>query len=280
MNLKKTFSFFIALIFFVSSIAQDSLRNGHFSKMPIRTIALEQSSGNIKPSLAFSDVHVLDARADTSAVCFDKILFQRENKVHKVFVEEGISKSFKNFISNSYALAPKTDTSNNLFIAIKKLWLSDQVPYVSNIDASKTKWESGLILQAEVYSEQNGIYHALYKIDSIVVADLKIAGNEKIYLSHGIEVLLAKIRDKDRGQIRHGKTSFSLETIKNHLAAMYDYPILSSSVLKKGVYKTFEEFRNNEPSINNFEVKKDLKTDALYMVDLNGNQSLLRDCWG
>jgi hypothetical protein len=277
MSLKKTFLFFPGIIVLHFALfAQINLGNNYFSNLRIKAIQPAEYSDKIKSSLPFANVQVLDFRADTFVVGFSK---QFVEGVSKVTVKDGISVSFKNFIQNSYTFLPESDTTSNLFIAIKKLWLSDQIPFIENIDESKTTWESGLMLHAEVYSEQNGIYHALYKVDSIIVTDAKITGNEENYLQHGIKALLAKVTDKEAWQIRKGKTAFSRTDINNHLPLTNSYPILNSDSLKRGVYTTFDEFKKNEPSITEFELKKDSKTDALY-DESGGGSFLLRDCWG
>jgi hypothetical protein len=56
-------------------------------------------------------------------------------------------------------------------------------------------------------------------------------------------------------------------------------PILKDSILHKGVYRSFAEFKNNKPSIENFEIGKGNFTDELYVAD-NHETYPLQDFWG
>jgi hypothetical protein len=53
-----------------------------------------------------------------------------------------------------------------------------------------------------------------------------------------------------------------------------------STPLVKGVYRDFQEFRNNAPSIHNFETTKKKDRLLLYLKEGNGNSFYSRTAWG
>jgi hypothetical protein len=56
-------------------------------------------------------------------------------------------------------------------------------------------------------------------------------------------------------------------------------PILNESILKKGAYASYEEFKNNNPSIKEYQYKKGEMGDFLYVKE-NGVEHPDRTVWG
>ena len=57
-------------------------------------------------------------------------------------------------------------------------------------------------------------------------------------------------------------------------------PILEDSLQAPGVYLSFEEFKNNNPSIKDFEVTKDKLNDIITTKETNGRQMPPSFAWG
>ena len=47
----------------------------------------------------------------------------------------------------------------------------------------------------------------------------------------------------------------------------YNFPVYTTNKYSKGVYKTFEEFKMNDPSLPDFEFKKGEMGDIVYIID-------------
>ena len=56
-------------------------------------------------------------------------------------------------------------------------------------------------------------------------------------------------------------------------------PILKTEMPDRGVYKSFNEFKNNNPSIKDFEIKKGQYTDELLITE-NNQTYPLQNFWG
>jgi hypothetical protein len=56
-------------------------------------------------------------------------------------------------------------------------------------------------------------------------------------------------------------------------------PILQDTIYKKGAYRSYSEFKNNTPSISEFVIKTDGRTNTL-MVTENGQEYPVRKIWG
>src|SRR5262249_24697942 len=60
----------------------------------------------------------------------------------------------------------------------------------------------------------------------------------------------------------------------------FELPITGSPILTPGAYASFQEFRNNAPSIQNFEVHQQNEDHLLYITNANGPSQYSREAWG
>jgi hypothetical protein len=69
------------------------------------------------------------------------------------------------------------------------------------------------------------------------------------------------------------KKEMSVADIESYNARMKDIPILRDTI-RQGVFLTFDEFKNNLPSVTSFSRRKLRKTNITELVDKNGNTIL------
>jgi len=82
------------------------------------------------------------------------------------------------------------------------------------------------------------------------------------------------------------RKSYTDEQIKERYQSRFNIPVLTNDHYERGVYKNFNEFRNNAPSVTRFKVKTQGNTASLYDSDNNIINSLKafgfcdgRTCW-
>lgn len=92
-------------------------------------------------------------------------------------------------------------------------------------------------------------------------------------------MLFNKILNKDITGIHVGKTVFSYTDIQQHIQSFSDYPILKDSAFKQGVYKNYNEFKSNNPSIINYELHPGKLSDEVF-INENNQSYLLQDFLG
>lgn len=172
-------------------------------------------------------------------------------------------------------------------IALRNLWFSDATYTLADLskDTSASHVKIRIRLKAEVYAEKDGIYTPLFRLNSIGESQ---SGS---YLSIGQDLggMLDDLADSaailiDRKGM--GGRHLSRDDIRQFNRSRFDLVIYTDTALVSGVYLSFEEFRNNAPSIRNFEVlpntqeDKDNKNLLLYLKG-SGNESIYtRDAWG
>lgn len=251
-------------------------------------------------------ITVLDARADTAnAGLMQKktvdpvsgILNGAENnqtvqRVNKkpIFIAfaDGVKRQVERFTSQALAFSGDT-TQPQILMVIKKLWLSDELNfkdqgYTQNKlvgPANRDVWSSGIDIGIEFYLKNGDAYYPMYRYDSIISKALTISEYGQEYVGLALESSLQKLLQMDAktAVILH-KKSFSLAEINLHNEDGFNLPVLRDSILVKGVYMTFEDFKNNRPSHHNFELKKDRFNDVMYLKEANGTEYVARNIWG
>ena len=264
----------------------DGLRN-KLLKLDVSKVA------GSNPKLPYAAIEVLDNRFDTSKIGFT-LGFQLFNNIkragRKMIFDNSVAKALENYYNEFYQ---NSFTPNNitLFIVLKKLWFS-------GIDNSRNKEidilrnttsEEFLYCKWEYYLKRGNEYLPVKRTDTVINGVIyetngidyqnELSNNEilKLMLEGMVELvdLNKAVADFDNAN------KLSWEKVKAYNASFYDWPILKDTMVNKGVYLTFNEFRNNKPSIRNFSEKKlriRIGKEEDYIEDNQGNR--ISNYWG
>ena len=226
---------------------------------------------------------VVDARPDTVPVGF-----MQRHPLNLIFVElnRSVREETEEFANNYFQLK-KNDSSGVILMVLKKLWLTDELNIAGSGYANekvkdwKRLYTSGIKLKVEFYYKQQDGYYPLYRYDSVLTDSFTVTQNGQLYVHDAIIASLSKLITLDRklGDIKN-RRKLTWDEIKRHNEDSYDLPVLKDTSLRRGVYATFEEFKNNKPSIKDFEVRNDKKTDVLYFREPDGKEFIKMDIWG
>jgi len=248
---------------------------------------------------------VLDLRADTSMVgfmqkkivdpipgLFNSAEIQTEQRVNKkptfISLREGLQRETLQFIQHSINFRDDTSLPGILMV-IKKLWLSDELNLNYHIyadsrfagPASLDVWTSGIDVTIEFYLHDGNSYYPMYRYDSVISKALTISEYGSQYIALAFQLAMGKLAQMDsRIPVIMNKTKFSLAEIKLHIQNDYNVPALRDTAFRQGVYMSFNEFKNNNPSKADFELKRDRLADIVYIKQQDGTDYVARNIWG
>jgi hypothetical protein len=271
---------FISLVISLSGFGQKNADSLYFARMPLQNINIDEKVIDHPHSIPFSQIDVIDARFDTSCVGFYSSDFL--SSCRKLFFKTSSSDQVRNYLTKNYVLQNANDSSLKLLIIIEKLWM------IGGSRDSTNNIKSGfdntvgynVFVKAKLMAQKNNNYYALYEVDSALGFTQELEGQEHRFIQRALDVLMANISDKKAVEIQMHHKAFALTDIKSYMNEKREMPILQDAVCKRGVYKTFDEFKQDNPSITDFEIGKHSKTDALYLKDEKGNEYIFRDFWG
>ncbi len=243
-------------------------------------IALSDETATPLPVFKFSGLKIIDARADTSCIGF------AQGKKPKIY---NFKNNFTNELANWYSkyLNILRDTAGtcSLLINIKKLRISGEATQKVKVTGSGDQryndndWEKGVVIKVEYFLQKDSFFIPVYRYDSIIPfkGDIERYGGQ--FISDALMASLEKICNFKNDQLLTSGKKILFSEIDRVNKQSHDFPIYRDTVLKRGVYKSFQDFKMNIISWPDFDFKKGKMADFVYIKE-NGNETVLRSAWG
>jgi hypothetical protein len=249
------------------------------------------SASNPSAQGPFSHFDVLDVRPDTARIGVHGNLPMHSHFFDRQLVFSKPARQELTAWLNRHFAHPGSHDS--VLVILRELWLSDTNPYTPNPDqysSLRLHDDAGrrthIRLKAEIYTRRNDHYLPLLRIDTLEPTR-HVTYNARTISYNGWEKDLARmlrnLAEKAALAASHKENDghrISWEDIQQFNRVRFDIPIFDSSTLNRGVYTGFEEFRNNAPSIHDFEVRPDNGHLALYLRNGDGTTYYTHDVWG
>ncbi len=224
----------------------------------------------------FGSIRVQDVRFDTTEIgiysALNSVFASSPVSNYKFTMEGGLESSFSKYLNSSFKALP-AGQDREVVCFIKRLSIISRDTLVEN--PSLYKKYGNLDFEAEVFLRSGENFYAAFKIDTILYAliDLKkkqIKEDMQHYLlMPALHLLKMEISQTEWGSMAKRK-AFTRAFVNNHyFTERFNIPVLTRPC-KKGIYRSFAEFRNNTPAIQNFKVEKG-KFNTILLADVNDN---------
>lgn len=250
-----------------------------FSKFWLHKITLHKPGTTFSAGCMFSDIRVEDNRFDTSTLGF----MHRGSVDMKSLIKfkNGLSNEIRDYLINSIdrPVSATSTASYKLICIIKKLWLTDELYEKEEKNSLQRSVQSGIIFRVEYLAEKENVYTPLYRFDTTLTGDKNIYRSGDNYIEDALTSSLLKLSPFTEKKIEQIKSKYSWSEIEEYNKQRFNLPVLTDT-LQKGVYITFEEFKNNKPSIAAYVIKPDKKNDDIYVKDNKGKEILIRELYG
>ncbi len=262
----KVFYFFLILIFFHNtSLSQDTRFNEKDSAKiaDIKYIQYDLENfgkSNLAIKLPISKIIFFDVRYDTSFIAISwhpniNSVTGAYNQNSKYNLTNGLTASLATYFNEFYK---NNFSRNNAEIAcfIKRFSITPKGSIIA-IAQSNNENENvnNIKFEVECYYKAKDLLYPAIRIDtSYAERSTRI---KKSFLEITREILQPLIDrvpliDSAKMQKRH---SYTLQQIQERYQGRFNLPILTTDQYKRGIYKSFQEFINNSPSITEFSIK-------------------------
>jgi hypothetical protein len=250
-------------------------------------------AGNPDPNTLFSHFEVIDERPDTSriGVHTNSTGFGRPHDRQLVFARPA-AQEIAGYLNRHFTRARGSYTA---LVVLRTLWLSDANYIREDMvrDPDKRFEKTHIRLKAEIYAIRDSRYIPVLRLDTLQ-ASIKMRYYSTLTpysdwdddLSALLDELVdscSRVTAQKADQVTAQKTGqdrqIDLAAIRQFNASRFDAPIGNTPALIRGVYASFEEFRNNAPSIQDFEIKMDNNARLLYIREA-GKTYYSHDAWG
>lgn len=289
-------SIFLFLLFPIFSIGQAS-KTKKDDPRKLNSLRYVLESNFIAPKeikLPFSSIRVIDNRYDTSKIGFNftsRFLASKRKSFDKIDFKEGVEKSFEQFY-NSYYENAFDNSGYKLVLVMKKFWLS-LIARNKSKAINIVKFEAGgesIYYKIDYYLEKNNQYLPLKRIDSVFNINDKTFDlvnrtmedkGRLIFVKNILKYFVEKYDFSMGINAFDNSPKKSYIEVQNYNKKMFNLKILQDSAFAKGVYLSFEDFKENKPSLLNFTEKRmrySATRNEEYIEDVNGKA--INQLWG
>jgi hypothetical protein len=244
-----------------------------FSKMTFEflpTLQVEQPT----TALPFSDIEIIDRRADTSTIGFYESTLGR---FYKLNYTAGLSTSLEQYIRQQYSFI-NTPNAPQLFAVLKKFRAT-----TSYDNASETAKEPALIPAViaviEFYERSGAGYKAISREEVMIPTERFTLKHINQSLKLVIDSCVVTAARKYR-KMNSGRKTITLQQIESYNETAFTHKILNETTLHKGVYMTFDDFKNNSPAFTDYQFRAGSLEDLIYVKQGNGTEYPERNTWG
>ncbi|HUB61916.1 MAG TPA: hypothetical protein VL978_14480 [Puia sp.] len=270
---------FLLLALHAAAQSPPSLSTLHAVTIHLRNI---RNAPPLSPD--FNHFEVIDERADTSRIGIHTCIpdFGR-NYDRQLIFDRSTAGEMAGYLNRHFT---RPDAPYTALIILRTLWLSDanyaRAEYLRYPEHRLER--THIRLKAEIYAIRDGRYIPVLRYDTLQTAMRKrILQERSPYYEWGLNLtlLLNDLADSTDRLIPAKEESsrrLAWEDIRQFNASRFNAPI-DGDRPARGVYASFEEFRNNTPSIQNFEIKLEHHERLLYIKE-SGNAYYTHDAWG
>lgn len=261
-------------------------------RLEFREIELEaQSTAPTEIKLPFSSIRIIDSRPDTSKIGYMPFSsLSKKKSFRKIGLKGGVGNAIESYY-NQYYENSFTQNDFELLIVMKKFWIS-RVNNTKNIRVELTNRvnaNSYTYYKWEYYIGKNGKYLPVKRIDTMMNKSIDLAEfidkefdeKSQAYLKYDLKTLIEILDFTNAIKEFERQPKKTLEEINEFNGKRNLIPILLDSNFKRGVYLSYEEFKNNKPSIVDYREKKmryRVVNTENYLEDMNG--VTISNYWG
>jgi hypothetical protein len=223
---------------------------------------------------AIRQVEVVDFRPDTS-----RIGFLTQNRRWKdARFRAGLRQELDGYLNQVYAHPAGTQS---LLIIIKKCWLFDTVMARPDLAMIKKAGKGKIVFRAEAFLKTGAGYAPYAYHDTVITSTASAFDIIYWRLPALLDVLMNKVSEVEEAAVLRRSRYLSFRTLDSLNKRRFAFPMDTATVLRKGVYASLEEFRNNQPSILQYAVERNAEGHMdLFLKDEEGKPYFSRKMWG
>ncbi len=227
------------------------------------SVTLDLSDVDIAPSLTipFSAVQVMDVRFDRSNIgCISDITRANASRIKHVQALASFPDSLHRYLPLLLQRMVQLQPASNdtLVLLIKQFRVTDRLFNSLN---RQLEPEILLRLSLSAFSRHHNQLKRIFSYDNLLlekIPDDRILKPD-VFRCLRNELMALMLQKALAGQSWQSQgPAFSVTAVEDGIRKRFQLPLFTDSLLRPGVYKTFQEFKRNAPSLTNvqFDMKK------------------------
>ncbi len=225
-------------------------------------------------SLPFSAIEIRDIRPDTTKLGFYRST--KDRRSYKYRFASNTADELTAFLNDHFKNNLTPASGNRLVIYVKKLWLSEFDSAELNLHNTHVR-NAWLYLKAEIYLQSKETYHPVYRLDSVIYVRKTNSYTSGGFIASSLVKGLQSLGHIDYARVLNKRklTQPDIDAFNNQYTGS---PALPKPA--KGVYLSYNEFKNNHPSCTDFDVRFESLADIVYVKEADGRHYPKKNIWG
>ena len=262
------FTLFVWQQIFSQNINTYKRDSAKISNCALNTIQLPTKLSNSSPgsalTLPFQNFIVRDVRSDTTTigVQIKTAAFAKDHYYRKLLFDKPASVLFSDYVNNNTSFT-KTNSSLSLLGFIKEF----RIVQSDSLNKGNSELYNKVFFNAEAFLSKDSIYYPAMRLDTVI---LSLIDNKDEFetITDAWDAFIKKAASIDSQKI-FVRTAYKLSDLETRYRQRFDKPILTAKQLNAGIYKSFSEFLNNQPSVVKYKLQEDKKATTLYSLTPN-----------
>src|SRR5258708_15671609 len=236
----------------------------------------------------FRHYEVIDQRSDPSRIGIHTYwpTFSHPRDRQLIF-HSAASAEIAGYLNNHFT---RPDAPYTALIVLRNLWLSDASYLRTEVvnDPIKHYERTHIRFKAEIYAVRDSQYMPILRFDTLHAYKLgniySATGTFYEHWGHDLATIVGVMADSASRLTTVKAAHARLLTFQDILEfnrTRFNALISRNSTLTPSVYASFEEFRNNAPSIRDYEIKTENNAHVVYIKEAGSSAYYYsRDVWG
>lgn len=273
-----------------SSFAQKSEGLQYIENAEPRTFIFSDKQYYVPGKMPFGKIVVADYRFDTSKVGYITMgLGKSANKAIRP------DKNWNSLLNHYFKAHLDPASPNTLFIVLRSFWMQEGIlDEITSKKIIRKEWLNQRDMGVPGIKNQGGnckaaidifvcsdsLYQPLFKLEETFLNfNAYRPGNLDQWFYLPFDSMARRIASMDISNELSRKKKIPATAIQQFYTERLQLPVLQTGTLIRGIYLSFDDFRQQKLYTADFRLQKGRTTDELYIVQ-NGNESLLTEFWG
>lgn len=238
-----------------------------------RTIPLPDFNpeGKALTCINISGIQIINAVSDSSLLGY--VQTGMFNKWMKAVPDKPYTEYLQSFVDHRYNLIFKNGATKLVWI-IQELRISERTFNMSE--------KSFLHFKAISFAgNSDETFRLIKELDTILIAGgMDVSHKHGENIAHALQILLDQSLTNSVLLQKADYPVYTMSAIREKALQRYNVPALQAKEHADGIYLTFKEFINDQPSISNVAYSLEHNSVRFYQTDSNGNKTFVDKFWG
>jgi hypothetical protein len=208
--------------------------------------------------LPYDTIEFKDVRYDTSFIAMKLPLLHVSRTFNiKINLDDGLANNLSKYFNSFYSTVDNGQ-QKRMICYVKKFYVTRQNDFLEHFNAGDLQDDitSQVTIEIECFYKRGDTLFPAVRFDTSYTHHISDPIDVPYQIKQMLQPFMNKIENINLVNVEKRK-AYNEAEIQNRYLERFNLPILTTTTYKKGIYRNFNEFKNNAPSIDSFKISVD-----------------------